>query len=58
MQQEIRDLTQTRIKHTEKVFAQVLQLGSVASHLKDLVKLSYIEKDPKKNMDLIHEYIE
>lgn len=56
--QEVKDLTANRAKQTEKVFAQVLQLGSVASHLKDMVKLSYIEKDPKKNQDLIYEYVE
>ena len=56
--QELKDLSTQRVKQTEKVFAQVLQLGSVASHLKDLVKLSHIEKEPKKNQDLIYEYIE
>lgn len=45
------------MRNFEKVYAQVLQLRSVAEHLKDLVGLAKLD-EYKSNTDQIQEYIE
>ena len=46
-----------KMRNFEKVYAHVLQLGSVAEHLKDLVGLAKLDQY-KSNTDQIQEYIE
>lgn len=45
------------MRNFEKVYAHVLQLGSVAEHLKDLIGLAKLD-EYKSNADQIQEYIE
>lgn len=46
-----------KLRNFEKVYAQVLQLGSAAEHLKDLVALAKLDQY-KCNVDQIVDYIE
>ena len=56
-EKEVMEIDKKKQKHLDKVYSQILQLNSVASHLKDLVNMSEIQKQNKSCED-ISDYIE
>lgn len=54
---ELAEIQKKKIRNFEKIYAQVLQLASVAEHLKDLVGLAKLDEF-KSNTDQIQNYIE
>ena len=56
-EKEVIEIDKKKQKHIDKIYSQILQLNSVASHLKDLVSMSEIQKQNTHCQDMV-DYIE
>ena len=61
LKKQLKEKDQKKIRNYEKVMSQVLQLGSVGTHMKDMIRLAKVcmnDKEHQGNANKIIEYID